>query len=69
MSTGPTFGPDAQIFTDYDELERWAWKLHDTLAEVRDRAKSDPAHLFDIAEMKRIAAMDAVLHGFEEWAR
>jgi hypothetical protein len=60
---------DAPIFTDYAELEKWAWKLHDALAVERNRAKADPHHFFDPPTMRRIAAMDAVLYGFEEWAR
>jgi hypothetical protein len=58
-----------RIFTDYAELEEWAWKLHDALAVERDRAKADPDHLLSVAAMRRIAAMDAALYGFEEWAR
>jgi hypothetical protein len=60
---------DAPIFTDYAELEKWAWKLHNALARERDRAKADPDHLFDLSAIRRISAMDAVLYGFEEWAR
>jgi hypothetical protein len=59
---------DAPIFTDYAELEKWAWKLHAVLAMERDRAKADLDHLSSLATMRRIAAMDAVLYGFEEWS-
>lgn len=60
---------DAPIFQDYADLERWAWALHKQLAAARDRAKADPDHLLDLKEMRRIAAMDAALYGFEEWAK
>lgn len=60
-------GPRPLLSDHRSDLEHWAGRFAGLLAKERDRQKADPAHLFDLGWMRRLALWDAELADFEEW--